>query len=76
MRLPNIFKAAVQVNLPMLYKSGSEPTEMSSSCNFHVTFTPKRSAVRHPTCIEELSQTVLETRVPNVFTCMERDIVV
>lgn len=72
MKLPSFFKAAVKANLPMLCKSGSEPTEMSSSCNFHVAFTPKRSAVRHPTCIEELSQTVLETRVPNVFTCMEK----
>lgn len=71
--MPGFFKTAAQVNIPMLCKSGSEAVEISASCNFHVMFTPKRSAVRHPTCTEELSQTVLETRVPNVFTYMEKD---
>lgn len=59
-------------NVPMSRRSGREAGGTSSSCSFQVTFTPKRSWVRHSTCTVESSQTGMETGVPKVFTCGDR----
>lgn len=63
-KLRSSFKAAVQDHVPTSRRSGREAGGASSSCSFHVTFTPKRCWGRHSTWTVESSQTGMETGVP------------